>query len=407
MSTNPDQGKEIPQNNENFNANTFQTPGSNFNQNQPENMLNQPGGENFQGGNLNQGQFGAPGYNNDYGNSSNNFQPNAKYGSNNKNPLDNLQDLSTGNFQNRKLFPPSNESGNQTNLPSSQQSFDSSQGDQNFNSAMNNSNDSNLNASYDSNLNSSDSTYNQNDSTKSFDYNQDYNSEFYSGGENFQNSQNSQNFPRPETKPGFVEDGNSNSNSYFQNSNFQSANANNSNYDYQSGTAGSNIQSSAGSTNFQGNHPNPNFQAAPANPNSEFMSTDFQAPPPPNFENPGSEYQGNASNYGGLYWTGTAWVPCNNDNSSGSNFVPPQKYGYEGEEIKAETKTMSGGMMYSKSEFGTNFKPDLDNSYRGFDDKKIPIKTKEEDDKKDDFKSPDSIVKKEDSLPYDWVSSET
>lgn len=404
MSTNTDPEKGNS-GNENFNA--FQAPGNNFNQNQPDAMINEQSGENFPAGNFNQNSFGTSGYGSEYGNQTN-VQPNANYP--NKNPLDNLQDLSAGNFQNRKLFQPSNENGNQTNP---QQNFDSAQPEQNFSQTMNNSNDSNLNASYDSNLNSSDSAYNQNDSTKSFDYNQEYSSEFYSGGENFQNSQNSQNFPHPENKPGFTEENNSNSNSYFQNSNFQGANANtntnaNANYDYQSGASG-NFQNSAASSNFPSNLPNQNFQGTSTNSNAEFMSTDFQtpaqvAPPPPsNFQNPGSEYQGSSSNYSGYnqqgYWSGTTWVPCSNNSTGDNSFVPPSKYGYEGE-VKTETKTMSGGTVYSKSDFG----PNSDSSYRGFDDKKIPVKSKEEEDKKEDFKSPDLIVKKEDSLPYDWAT---
>lgn len=301
-----------------------------------------------------------------------------------------------------------------------------------------------MNASFESNLNSSDSTYNQNDSTKSFDYNPEYNQEFFPG-ENFQNSQQAANFPA-ESKPGLTrDDGNSNSNSYFQGSN-----TNNANFDYQStgsgmgtnfqsfnrpgggnfpnsnsGTPSSTVPNS--SSNFQGNVQNSNFQPPPSSSTgSEFIQTDFQGPSAnfpcsnqnnqsTNFQNSGTDanYQGTGSNYMDRgfnqsqqgYWSGSTWVPCSSATGDGS-FIPPPKYGaYEGGEMKSETKMMSGGCAYTKSgDLSGNFKTDSNSSYQGLDEKKINIKMKDEEDKKEDFKSGDLMIKKEDSLPYDWVS---
>lgn len=319
--------------------------------------------------------------------------------------------MSSGNFQTKRFFQQPNDTGNQVHYGNPQQNFDSGQQpDTSFN--QNNSNESNLNASFDSNLNSSDSNYNQNESTKTFDYNQEFNSEFYSAG-NFQNSGTGSNYPRENKAVVFPSNP-----SYFQNQTFR----NPENFDYQSGNnmnasnfpnyerPNTNFQNSGSNQNFQQTIPRsasnqrggatgsqvPNFQNSSLGNNFQDSNSGSNSNFPNNFQsqdssfetnrfgqNSNSNFQGNNSsfevnrnksfqgqnsgtnfqggNYEHSFWSQTNWGytesskanPDYRGNAPGNDFMPQQKFNSfdEGQDSKVEGKNF-GSSNNNSAMFG-------------------------------------------------------
>ncbi|KAL0276881.1 UNVERIFIED_CONTAM: hypothetical protein PYX00_004349 [Menopon gallinae] len=231
-----------------------------------------------------------------------------------KNPLENLEDLSSGDFQSKRFYPQQSDSGMQNNFsnPSCMQQ------NTNYPQSMNQSGNADMN-----------SGFNRNDTSKPFQYNQNYNSGYYPGG-NYQ-SQKTPEFEQTNKQPNFNRN-NQSTDPYYQNTQYPdgrdpSMNYNmqsNSNMDYQYGSGNSDQNYQQGNMNKHFQNSNPGYNDSSCNPNyqnsrpadSNYQS-DFQGP---NFQNSSSGFNQTSQerdsgfNKQQEYWSGSNWF----DASKGS-----------------------------------------------------------------------------------------
>lgn len=308
-----------------------------------ENFSNQSvNHENFHGRSFHSNQFG---FRNEYDN--HHGYPNPLF---NKNPLNNLEDLSTNNFQSKRFFPHSGSTGNSLHAQygNATQNFDSSgQRDASFNQT--NSNESGINSSFNSSLNSNNSSFNQSELSKTYDYNHEFNPEFYplsnfqnpshnnnnsnSNNNNNNNNSSSNNNNNNNTSSNYSRDNKSqvftSSSSYFHNTGFR----NSENFDYQSSNVNANFANfDRSNSNFQtGNGrmgSNQRLSGPPGQVSSNYQSSTMGT----NFQNANSNLNPNySSNFqnSNLNFESGRFNNANSQNFQTNNFEPGRSKSYQ------------------------------------------------------------------------------
>lgn len=286
------------------------------------------------------------------------------------------------------------------------------------------------NANYPQSVSQSNSTdmnsgFNRSNSSKPFQYNQNYNSGYYPGG-NYQAQKNTD-FEQSNKQPNFNRNSQS-TDQYYQNTqysdgrdssiNYNMQANNNMDYQYSGGNSDQNYQQRNLNKHYQNSTSgysdtscNANYQSSRST--DQNYPSDFQGS---KFSNSSSVFnqtnqeRDSAFNKQQEYWSGSNWFDANKNN--GDSNYNREKFGmFEGDK---DVKKLASDDHEPKSNagFGVRVKSEteLERSFGRFeDDKGSKAKDegkKEEEckvEKKDELKGLEVSTKKEDSLPYDWV----